>query len=338
MAGSFKQARTIDGCGKDFDGKTVAQAFKDKGTENTKYLSGQGGDPLKECVPSLIPTATEVPLKNENNAWIILGRDRPGSRLSGYGGRGDTQAAAIDIVVGRMGDKSIKYTSDNQKVWANPSFKTDAARIYISQKTDVDANFGLTAGQVGTSIGISQDENTYFEQNVIPSVMKPTPRSAIALKADGIRLIAREGIKLVTRTDAKNSQGGTVQGIQGIDIIAGNDDKDLQPMVKGDNLQLALERLVSHVTDLNGIVDTLLMHQMTLNKELTTHFHFSPFFGASTTLSPSVASKGVKTAIDHLSQTKRSLVMHKTNLALFSVTYLNPTGDKYINSRYNNTN
>lgn len=321
--GSFKQARTIAGMGESADGKSIAQDFKDKGIENTKYLSGQGGDNLEEPVPAYIQTSTEKILKNNNNAWIVLGRDRPTSRVSGYGGRGDTQAASIDIVVGRMGAGAISHTSDNQKIWANPSFKKDAARIYISQKTDVDKNFKLVAGAIGSP---GQGD------------AKKVPRSAIALKADGIRLIAREGIKLVTRTDAKNSQGGTIQGIQGIDIIAGNDDKDLQPMVKGDNLQLALERLVSHVDSLNGIVDTLLMHQMSFNKELTTHFHFSPFYGQMTTLSPSVATAGTKTAIDHLSQTKRSLAMHKTNLALFSITYLNPTGDKYINSRYNNTN
>ena len=323
MAGTFKQARTIAGMGEDADGKSIAQNFKDKGIENTKYLSGQGGDPLDEPCPSLIQCSTEKVMKNDHNACIVLGRDRPGSRVSGYGGRGDTQAGAIDMCVGRMGPDPIKYTKDNQKVWANPDFKRDAARIYMSQKTDVDKNFKLAAGQIG-SPGVADGTTA--------------PRSAIALKADGIRLIAREGIKLVTRTDAKNSQGGPIQGIQGIDIIAGNDDKDLQPMVKGDNLQLALERLVAHVDSLNGIVDTLLMHQMTLNKELTTHFHFSPFYGQMTTLSPSVASVGTKTAIDHLSQTKRSLAMHKTNLALFSITYLNPTGDKYINSRYNNTN
>ena len=56
-------------------------------------------------------------------------------------------------------------------------------------------------------------------------------KSAIAIKADGIRIIAREGIKLVTRTDAQNSQGGTVDGIEGISLIAGGDDKYIEPLL-----------------------------------------------------------------------------------------------------------
>ena len=54
------------------------------------------------------------------------------------------------------------------------------------------------------------------------------------------RIIGREGIKLITKTDNQNSQGGDVRSILGIDLIAGNDDSDLQPMVKGDNLKNCL--------------------------------------------------------------------------------------------------
>ena len=118
----------------------------------------------------------------------------------------------------------------------------DAARIYISQKTDVDRNFGLARGKVGS----------------------PTTKSGIAIKADGVRIVGREGIKLVTRTDRRNSQGGQVQSIVGIDLIAGNDDSDLQPMVKGDSLLSAMDRLVNYVDNLSGIVDSFLMSQMEL--------------------------------------------------------------------------
>lgn len=294
--------------------------------------AGIAGDALSEPVPTYISTPSEKVLNGSNNSWMVFGRDRPQSRLSGYGGKGDTQCGSIDIVVGRLGADARSFTSTkgsdnpNQRVWVDPDVNTDAARIYISQKTDIDDNFRLVDGTVGNS----------------------KTKSGIALKADGIRIIAREGIKLVTRTDRKNSQGADIHSVNGIDLLASNDDEDLQPLVKGENLRDALERLTTHLDKLNGIVDSLLMYQIGFNEALTNHTHLAPgkviplpppFPGAIWETFPSlpVAASGVKTMIDHLSQTKKSLATHKANLALFQFSYLNPAGSKYINSRFNNT-
>jgi len=289
--------------------KNLKDRFAEVNKDQSISAKGIGGDPLKEEVPHLVKTASEKIFENGHNSWIVLGRDRPASRLSGYGGRGDTQAAAIDIVAGRMGHEAKAFIT-GKRVWVDPDFKKDAARIYISQKTDVDENFQLVAGNIGIS----------------------KTKSAIALKADGVRLIGREGIKLVTGGDRTNSQGGSINSILGIDLIAGNDDSDLQPMVK------ALRKLTLHLDKLNGIVDSILMSQMAFNTALTHHFHFSPFFGLPTTPSPVVVSGGIKCMVDHLLQAKRSLMMHKANLALFKISYFSPAGGKYILSRWNNTN
>ena len=213
-------------------------------------------------------------------------------------------------------DKPKSESESGEVVHADPNFKIDAARIYISQKTDVDDNFGLCDGEVG----------------------KSKSKSAIALKADGLRLIAREGIKLITRTDENNSQGGPIKSVVGIDLIAGNDDEDLQPFAKGDNLVLCLQRIVHHMDKLNGIVDSLLMTQMQFNSALTSHFHFSPFFGIPTSPSPPVVSSGLSTMVNHMAQTKMSLATHKANLQTCATTYLTSGGSKYINSRYNKVN
>ena len=185
---TFKKAFTVFGLSEE-----AKKAFDKKSKKDTKFMKGIGGDPLAEPVPSYIQTSTEVVVKNENNAWIVLGRDRPKGRMSGYGGRGDTQAASIDIVVGRMASSAISHTSDNQKVWTDPDFKEDAARIYMSQKTDIDANFNLAAGSVGAAIAVNADEFDIVDNPNIPppSSFNPEPRSGIALKADGVRLIAR---------------------------------------------------------------------------------------------------------------------------------------------------
>lgn len=309
MSGNQKKAIDIDGLPK-------GQLEKLAAAEGSVSARGIAGDPLLEPVPEYISTQSETVYSGKNNTWIVLGRDRPGNRLTGYGAKGDTQCGSIDIVVGRGAPKPLAVDKNGDKLFVDPDFRRDAARIYVSQKSDIDDYFKLAAGKVGNSL----------------------TRSAIALKADGIRFIAREGIKLITRTDAKNSQGGDVKSIVGIDLIAGNNDEELQPMVKGDNVMECLIHLTNHVDKLNGIVDSLLMAQMKLNESVTHHFHMSPFFGLPTTTSAPVVSSGIKCMMDHLSETKRSLVAHKINLVSFKQTYLSQSGGKFINSRYNNVN
>lgn len=283
--------------------------------EQSIEARGVGGDPILESVPQYIKTHSEKIIEN-NNSRIVLGRDRPASRLSGYGGIGATHCSSIDIVAGALGSEAKSYLNNGKRLWCDPDFKKDASRIYISQKSDVDDNFGLADGKVGNA----------------------KTKACIAIKSDGIRIIAREGIKLITKTDDKNSQGGDIRSISGIDIIAGNDDSDLQPMVKGNNLREALKKLTLHVDKLNGIVDSLLMAQMNMNEALTGHIHFSPFFGLPTTPSPPVLAAGMKTMVDHLTQTKVSLMTHKMNLSLFKISYFSPAGKHYICSRANNVN
>ena len=317
----YKKAVSIGG--KNSTDKVKHEREKNMPKDTALFFKGIGGDALDEPVPNYIQTSSEKIYKGSNNTWLVFGRDRPRSRLSGYGGLGDTQAGSIDIVVGRLGADAKSFTQGDKRVWVDPDVRKDAARIYISQKTDIDENFGLVDGGVGNA----------------------KTKSGIAIKADGIRIIAREGIKLVTRTDKINSQGGDIAAAVGIDLIATNDDKDLQPLVKGENLREALERLTTHVDKLNGIVDSLLMYQNAFNEALTHHTHYGPakIIGAGpafiweTTPSLPVVSKGIKTMVDHLSQTKRSLMVHKANLGIYQFSYLNPAGSKYINSRYNNT-
>jgi len=273
------------------------------------FGKGIAGSPSIEILPKFLPTDRDsiFPEDPKSNAQIVCTVDRPRSRFSGYSS--DTQAGAMDIVVGRMGSEPTSLSVD-------PDFTKDSARIYISQKTDVDTNFKIKAGSVGMA----------------------KAKSAIAMKADGIRIIAREGIKMVTGTDSKNSQGGDIRSIVGIDIIAGNRDEDLEPMVKGDKLTSSLSRLADHVLKLNGIVDHLLVTQMNFNSSITNHFHYSPWYGNATTPSDSCVSAGSKAAMDHLQETKRSLGTHKQNLVSWKQNTLSDSGTDFILSRWNKVN
>ena len=289
--------------------------------------SGVAGAPLSEPVPNFISSTNDNVIRGENNTWIVLGRDRSGDRTTGYGGLGDTQAGAIDIVVGRMGD------SPADGLFVDTDFFRDSARIYISQKTDIDQNFKIAKGSVGESKGMS----------------------GIALKADAVRLISREGIKLVTGTDTKNSKGADITGVNyGIDLIANNNDSDLQPMVKGENLRLCLESLVEEVNRLSGIVSTFLATQMEFNKAAATHYHYSPFYGRPTSPSISLAIAGAKTSLKQLNDPLFGLQKYTFNMIAFRTKYLVPTKKEapssndpadfnsakslYINSQFNKVN
>jgi hypothetical protein len=294
---------------------TAKQSFEKLPSHAKIRHRGIHGDKSVEAIPEFISTPSEKVIKNDNNAWIVLGRDRSEGRETGYGGIGDTQCASIDIVTGRMGHQPIAKTKNNETMFVDPNFKKDSARIYISQKTDIDKNFGLVKGNVGVA-------NT---------------RSAIALKADGIRLIGREGIKLITGGDLRNSQGADIISISGIDLIANNDDSDLQPLVKGHNLVKALERTADLMKELNGIVDSFLHTQMKMNAAVMSHYHLTYFGGTPTSPSPTTLPVGMRVLKDQLIKVERSILSNSYNLTGFKNNFCTNERKNYICSRYNNT-
>ena len=297
---------------RDFTG--LDKAVKKRQQNNTGLSSGSSNDAIREPVPYYNKSNAEKIMEGFNNSWIVMGRDRPGSLASGYGGKAHTQSGAIDIVVGRMGHKPREMDSKGRKVKVDNNFTTDSARIYISQKTDIDKNFNLASGKVGIA----------------------NMRSGIGIKADHVRLIAREGIKLITRTDLKNSQGGDIKSVSGIDLIAGNDDKDLQPLVKGQNVKEALNKLSKHLEYLNGIVFNILEAQMQLNEQISLHYHETPF--GPTLPSYILEFSAKQTMLSHYQTCEMDIKSHLSNINNWRGMYLQKSGRKYIMSRYNNVN
>ena len=299
---------------------------------------GLSGDNLIEPVPGYQQAKSEKVISNANNAWIVLGRDRPGNLTSGYGGKGHTQAAAIDICVGRMSPYVRSVDFDNKPIKVDPMFMpeqsfagpvTDAARIYISQKTDIDDNFKLAKGRIGNM----------------------RARSAIALKADAVRIIARDqGIKLVTRGkhELRNSQGGNAKVIRGVDIIANNDDSNLQPMVLGTNLTACLTEMSDIMDNVIGIVQSLVANVAKLDVALLSHFHPCPFFGAPSLPSPTLSTASVASLMQLVSIVTFSNAATKFNMVGFKQKYLGfqanspsraPTVESIpITSKYNHVN
>ena len=208
----------------------------------------------------------------QSSAQIVFGTDRSDSFLSGYGARGSNRAASIDLVVGRMASvregKGPKRGKDGI-VRVDNSFAADAARIYISQLTDIDKDFHISPGRSGVMKG----------------------RSGIGIKADGVRIIGREGVKIVTgrmrgvkfggKNGETNSLGGKLPRAATIELIAGNtaDAKgilgglfnapekqaQLQGVAKGSNTRKALKDLGAIIDEIWSQLFFFVIPQLSLN-------------------------------------------------------------------------
>lgn len=280
--------------------------------------SGLAGGLRIEAVPNFIVSPSETVFGGTNvNAFMVIGKDRPSSLLSGHGGQGDTQCATIDLVAGRVSAIPVEYEKDGEKLYVDPSFTLDAARIYISQMTDIDSNFMIVDGTIGNAKN----------------------KSAIAIKADGVRIIGREGIKLVTKPDDLLSSGEKQYSNVGIDIIANNDDQRLQPMVLGNNLTSCLKELIEEVDKLQNRVATFIEAQSKFNNVIANHVHISPFNAQPTLQSSALLQAYAALKIKKLFKVDLGYYLQKVNFAGIISKYLSAgSGGASIRSKYNNVN
>lgn len=296
-------------------------------------LRGVAGDHISERKGNFYKLQNEKHIK-QGDSHIVLGRDRPSSPLSGYGGRGEAKANSIDIVVGRLSCVPVESNLNNEPLWVNPDFKNDAARIYISQKTDVDKNFDTQFGKSGIS----------------------SAKSAVAIKADDVRLISRSSVKLVTHADTTDSRG--LQNLEkvGVDLIAGipydplNPERnrklglaqykdDMQPIPKGNNLKEAFKDLANQLDQLAGVLSTFVNMQMEFNNYVTMHTHIENFYGLPGYPSKDLPGPNIEMNFDVFEKTIGDIMKFKMQyLNYFNETYLSTASPKYINSRYHHLN
>ena len=269
---------------------------------------GVAGASNFEPIMSFSPSQREKVIMNDDS-YIVLGGDRISTPASGYAGKGHSGCHMIDLVVGR--DPTMS---------GHPSFKGDAARIYISQRTDVDHSFGLVSG----------------------NVLSPKTRSAIGLKADGIRIVAREGIKIVTMgKGTKNSMGKKIQTYTGIDLIAGNDEKGLEPIAKAVKVADAFEKVIDAIEGLSAMVESFIDIQAKYNQAMSFHMHPTAAPGPP---SPPITQHGSATVTYGLfgarimSLAKMPMRGHRLSLVQLRLQHLTPLTEGWIGSRYNFSN
>lgn len=202
----------------DPDNIKAASAAVKKALSNLPPNQGIHNTTVPEPTINFIEARNAKSIHSRNKrCGIVFGADRPHVLSSGQGGKGANRANTIDIVAGRMACKDNDLSKGKISA-VNPHFACDAARVYVSQRTEIDLHMGLADGIIGSMTNIG---------------MKRPPASAVAIKADDARIIGRNGVKIVSgRSFAfkgaglrgeTNSRGGNVQQpAPPIELIAGN--------------------------------------------------------------------------------------------------------------------
>ena len=200
-----------------------------------------------------------------NNCFIVLGRDRPSNLASGCGGAGYTSSGMIDLVVGRVALNSAEEMKKKdgkpvgQEETVDPNFITDAARVYITQKClNIDEYFG-------------------FSNTTVPSGVLRL-KSAVAVKADHVRMISRETMRFycggaqnvdgLSDKGEPNTLGGELYKGK-IEFVCGPGKEDLlQPAVLGNNLVSYLGLVEEEISNLRRDMGTVMEHLLALNAQI----------------------------------------------------------------------
>ncbi len=269
----------------------------------------------------------EQVLQTELNATIILG----GATKNTPDIAKTKNTATITLVAGMSTAIKCKQPPpDAGKLELSNKFYYDSAVIQISEETNVDSNFGARIVDINA-------------QNA----------SAVAIKADEVRLFSRGSCKIITGIDQMekdqvtkdpNAPSHPNRDFSGIHLIANNavdTEEQLHPLVLGRNLEEFLNKVLDEIQNIHGKIKEVFDAQAIINEALRDHTHISDF--TASPLPPwtdpkmlaSVEEGQVKiNTLTELVTTTKTI----PNIENLRNNYLVKNPNKYINSYYNKTN
>jgi len=304
----------------DFLKKEVQEGKKTPGLLHTKYF---------EEMPTFEKADSEFVYPDVNyrqkdlsggdqklNCNIVFGRDRDSHLFSGYGKVGGTPCASIDIVAGRMSSANKKrglignsLDPVKRDTLVGNNFFSDASRIYISQKCDIDHYFGLPPGDYG----------------------RPKGEAGIGIKSDHVRVIGRNSVKIYAGGARARNLGikgelnanGDMLNDARIELIT-NTDSDPQPMVLGSNLSNFLSDLLDKLSSIEEAFALQNISIIKLQAAVASHFHTGVGVGVVVSgpdpILASVALDDVQTNVqkitNHLSKTLNFQIMKMNYLGI----------------------
>ena len=249
---------------------------------------------------------------DNDGAFISMGQIPMGpTETSGYGAIG-LPAEAVDIVVGR-GSALNKGKGPKVNEVLNNNHMADAARIYICRLADIDKDFNIESHEKDTPVS--------------------GPRSAVAVKADHVRLVGREGIKIVTGKvftpyggEERNSLGGNILPAPKIDLVAGNNYDNVQGVALGERTEDCLKELNEIVGQIWSAVFNLALIQSGFNTVVGVNSQ------------PWIASAAPPANLGIYTKVLNSLYQTRTTASLWELNYLNKLGKTRIVSSNVRTN
>ena len=125
--------------------------------------------------------------------------------------------------------------------------------------------------------------------------------------------------------------------MHGIDLIAGGLVDQAEPFVKGHALIECLKEMNKKIIELSDIFKQFVDEQGKFNAKVASHGHVNTI-GQPVLPNPSLILAGTVYAVKSFSNTIMSGMNSTLNTSNIDMKYLSPSGEKYINSRYNYTN
>lgn len=181
--------------------------------------------------------------------------------------RYEPESALRNAQIGNFQDgysEGMSLESEKVLTADHPGIVMDAARIYISQMTQLDDYFGIKK-DIFVTPGLDDQKS--------PS----TPHSGIMIKADEVRLHSRKDIKIVTGgiNETHDSQGNPIlnPGKGRIHLIVGNGLNPQHPVPLGNNLVALFADLFKILEEYVNNVNTFISQQIIFNAATTGHVH-----------------------------------------------------------------
>jgi len=274
-------------------------------------------------------TSNENVITSDLNTHIILGgkvQNNPDIAKAAYN-------STITLVSGMA--TAIKNNppklGEAGKLILSPQYYYDSAVIQICEQTNVDSNFGAKI----------KDNNT-------------TNCSAIALKADEIRLFSRGTVKIISGMDQRDTPlppntntpppSHPKRDYSGIHLIGNNTAEvvdELHPLVLGRNLEEFLNKILNEITNIYSVIQQFSDKQTSINDAVREHTHLSDFTAKE--LLRGTDPLLVGNMMLNNSDIKQLLNINNSTLRIPNVenlrkTYLVKNENAYINSPHNKTN
>jgi len=223
-------------------------------------------------------------------ARIVLTKDNCGHRGTGLGGVGGMKCEAIDLVAGQL---TCERGINRKNIRSRGSFPSDGARIYLTERGDIQHYFAL--GEASKAVSVSSDL-----------------KSGVGIKADHTLIIGRE---LVRITAGFGNATGTPrlanwnENVTPKIEIASVNDSEAQPAVMGDNLVDYLDDLAQQINSLTQKTQILEQKIIQHRMALALHFHSGAGIGYIQTFpDPVLASQAAQTIPEFMNTTRKNLI------------------------------